>query len=62
MRERFSLYINEIISLFIMLLMAFALVAGQAAGGPEPESAAGAASHSPGDGPVPVKATTSRRW
>ena len=62
MRERFSPYINEIVSLVIMLLMAFALVAGQAAGSSEPEPAAGAANHSPGDSPAPVKATSSRRW
>ena len=70
MRERFSLYINEVVSLVIMLLMAFALIAGQAAGSPEPESAAEAArygsSHSPNDSSTPVKATTkvtsSRRW
>ncbi len=58
MRERFSPYINEIVSLFIMLLMAVALVAGRAAGGPEPVPAAEAA----GDRTAPVNAATSRRW
>ena len=58
MRERFSPYINEIVSLLVMLLMAFALLAGRAADGPEAAPAAEAA----GDRAAPVNAATSRRW
>ena len=58
MRERLSQYINEVVSLVIMLLLTAALIAGQAASGPVTASAV----EVDGESPRPVEASANRRW
>ena len=58
MRERFSDYLNEIVSLVIMLLLAIALVTGPRAADQDLGTAASSSKNSK----APVAAQSDRRW